>query len=131
MLKSLDIHLTKKKSLFNKSQIKKFLKKNIYNDIQDFEALKKVINNNQPEIIFHLASQAIVSESFKNPLRTIYTNIIGTTNLLECLKNNNSVKSVVIVTTDKVYKIKKRESIRKMMKLVELILIVHQKPVRK
>lgn len=98
----------KKKSLFNKSQIKKFLKKNIYNDIQDFEALKKVINNNQPEIIFHLASQAIVSESFKNPLHTIYTNIIGTTNLLECLKNNNSVKSVVIVTTDKVYKIKKK-----------------------
>lgn len=97
-----------KKSLFNKVGIKNFIKKNVYKDIRSFSDLKKIINTTKPEIIFHLASQAIVSESFKDPKKTFETNIMGTVNLLENLKNNRSTKSVVVITTDKVYKINKK-----------------------
>ena len=56
-----------------------------------------------PEIIFHLAAQSSVIESFKNPVNTIASNIVGTSNILEALKDNNNVKCLIIITTDKVY----------------------------
>ena len=97
----------KKNSLFNKSKISKKLKSNTYSDINDSRKLKKKIKACKPEIIFHLAAQPLVIESYNKPLKTLNTNIIGTANLLDSIRNIKSIKSVVIITTDKVYKIKK------------------------
>ena len=64
---------------------------------------KKVFIENEPEIVFHLAAQPLVRESYKNPVYTYETNVMGTVNLLECVRNCKSVKSVLNITTDKVY----------------------------
>lgn len=101
----------KKKSLFNQSKISKNLSSNTFADISNIKLLKKRIKTIKPEIIFHLAAQPLVIDSYKNPLETFQTNIMGTVNLLECIREVNSVKSVVIITTDKVYKINKKNSI--------------------
>ncbi|MBQ8161284.1 MAG: CDP-glucose 4,6-dehydratase [Clostridia bacterium] len=72
-------------------------------DIRDLEHLRQVFNRFQPEIVMHLAAQPIVRESYKNPRITYETNVMGTVNLLECVRECESVKSVLNVTTDKVY----------------------------
>jgi len=77
--------------------------KHIIGDLRDKEKLSSVINQNQPEIIFHLGAQALVRRSYKEPLETLETNIIGTANLLESIRNCPSVKVVVIMTSDKCY----------------------------
>lgn len=76
----------------------------VIGDIRDLDHIKKVFNEIQPEIIFHLAAQPIVRESYKNPVYTYETNVMGTVNLLECVRASSSVRSVLNVTTDKVYK---------------------------
>ncbi len=96
-----------KKSLFNKSKIYKNLVSNNYLDINNITKLKKILKQTRPEIIFHLAAQPLVLDSYKKPLETFSTNIIGTLNLLESIRTIKSIKSVVIITTDKVYKINK------------------------
>ena len=73
-------------------------------DIRDLEKLKAVFSEAQPEIVFHLAAQPIVRESYKDPRYTYETNVMGTVNLLECVRLNPCVKSVLNITTDKVYK---------------------------
>ena len=103
----------KKNSLFNKSMILQKLKSNNYGDINNLTNLKKKIRDCKPEIIFHLAAQPLVIESYKDPIKTLNTNIIGTANLLESIRNIKSIKSVVIITTDKVYKIKKNNKLYK------------------
>ena len=77
--------------------------KHIIGDLRDKEKLSSIISQNQPEIIFHLGAQAIVRESYAKPLETLETNIIGTANLLESIRNCLSVKVVVIMTSDKCY----------------------------
>ena len=72
-------------------------------DICDFGALKLVFDAVQPEIVIHMAAQPIVRESYRNPVGTYETNVMGTVNLLECVRLQESVVSVVNVTTDKVY----------------------------
>ncbi len=96
-----------KKSLFIQAKCKDFLKGNFYADINDYNNLKKKISKTKPNILFHLAAQPLVSQSFVNPLETLKTNILGTANLLNIIRKIPSLKSVVIITTDKVYKIKK------------------------
>ena len=98
----------KKNSLFIKSKISKNLRSNTYANINNIKKLKKSITKSKPEIIFHLAAQPLVLESYRSPLKTFTTNMIGTLNLLECIRKVKSIKSVVIITTDKVYKIKKK-----------------------
>ena len=93
-------------SLFNQINGKKIVKKNFFSDINDFKKLSNKIRQVKPDILFHLAAQPLVSESFIKPTETFRTNIIGTLNVLEILKKNKSIKSAVIITTDKVYKIK-------------------------
>ena len=93
-------------SLFNQVNGKKIVKKNFFSDINDFKKLSNKISQVKPDILFHLAAQPLVSESFIKPTKTFRTNIIGTLNVLEILKKNKSIKSAVIITTDKVYKIK-------------------------
>ena len=77
--------------------------KHIIGDLRDKEKLSSIISQNQPEIIFHLGAQALVRRSYKEPLETLETNIIGTANLLESIRNCLSVKVVVIMTSDKCY----------------------------
>ena len=75
----------------------------VIGDIRDLELLQKVFQETQPEIVIHMAAQPIVRESYKNPVYTYDVNVMGTVNVLECVRNTPSVKSFVNVTTDKVY----------------------------
>lgn len=73
-------------------------------DIRDLEHLKSVFEEVQPEIVIHMAAQPLVRESYKNPVYTYDVNVMGTVNVLECVRLTDSVKSFVNVTTDKVYR---------------------------
>lgn len=75
----------------------------VIGDVRDLEKLQRVFEEIKPEIVFHLAAQPIVLEGYKNPVVTYSTNVIGTVNILECIRQSDSVKSFVNVTTDKVY----------------------------
>ncbi|MFP3154896.1 CDP-glucose 4,6-dehydratase [Lachnospiraceae bacterium ZAX-1] len=75
----------------------------IFGDIRDFETLNSAILRYKPEIIIHMAAQPIVRESYKDPITTYSTNVMGTVNILEAARHCESVKSVLNVTTDKVY----------------------------
>lgn len=75
----------------------------IIGDIRDLEALKNAFELSKPEIVLHLAAQPIVRDSYKDPRYTYETNVMGTVNLLECVRMYDCVKSVLNVTTDKVY----------------------------
>jgi len=72
-------------------------------DIRNFDALNKIIKQEKPDFIFHLAAQAIVSTSYLEPLETISSNVMGTTNLLESLRVSNHQCTAVIITSDKAY----------------------------
>lgn len=73
-------------------------------DIRDYAILQSVLQEEKPEIVFHLAAQPIVRESYQNPKYTYETNVLGTVNICECIRNSTSVRSFLNVTTDKVYK---------------------------
>ena len=76
----------------------------VIGDVRDYEHLSAVFDQALPEIVLHLAAQPIVRESYKEPRYTYETNVMGTVNLLECVRQHDCVKSVLNVTTDKVYK---------------------------
>lgn len=75
----------------------------INGDIRDLEHLKSVFTEFKPEIVFHMAAQALVRQSYHEPVETYSTNVIGTVNLLESIRCTNGVRSVVNVTSDKCY----------------------------
>jgi len=75
----------------------------IIGDIRDLEHLRKVFAKHQPEIVIHMAAQPLVRYSYVEPVETYSTNVMGTVNLLEAVRNTSSVKAVVNVTTDKCY----------------------------
>ena len=75
----------------------------IIGDIRDISRLQSVFTETEPEIVIHMAAQPIVRESYANPVYTYDVNVMGTVNVLECVRNTPSVKSVINVTTDKVY----------------------------
>ena len=75
----------------------------VIGDIRDYTAMKVAFDEAQPEIVFHLAAQPIVRDSYKAPAYTYETNVMGTVNILECIRNSSCVKSFLNVTTDKVY----------------------------
>ena len=81
----------------------------IIGDIRDLEHLKKVFAEHQPEIVIHMAAQPIVRDSYKDPVYTYDTNVMGTVNICECVRLNPCVKSFLNVTTDKVYENKEWE----------------------
>lgn len=76
----------------------------IIGDIRDMAALQSAFHTARPEIVLHLAAQPIVRDSYKNPRYTYETNVMGTVNILECVRQSGWVKSVLNVTTDKVYR---------------------------
>lgn len=89
--------------LFSMSQIESRMN-SVIGDIRDLEHLKSVFAESQPEIVIHMAAQPIVRDSYKDPVYTYETNVMGTVNILECIRLSDCVKSFVNVTTDKVYK---------------------------
>jgi CDP-glucose 4,6-dehydratase len=72
-------------------------------DIRDMDKLRRAFDGAKPEIVFHLAAQPLVLDSYADPRYTYETNVMGTVNLLECIRQAGSVKSFVNITTDKVY----------------------------
>jgi CDP-glucose 4,6-dehydratase len=91
-----------KPSLFKLADVEKYMT-SVVGDIRDLAHMQKVFDEAQPEIVIHMAAQPIVRDSYKSPVYTYETNVMGTVNVLECVRNTKSVKSFVNVTTDKVY----------------------------
>lgn len=89
-------------NLFELSGIEKDMV-SITGDVRDYDHLKETFERYQPELVFHLAAQPIVRDSYKDPKYTYETNVIGTVNVLECVRLTPSVRSFLNVTTDKVY----------------------------
>ena len=75
----------------------------VIGDVRDFDALFAAFNEARPEIVIHMAAQPIVRDSYKDPRYTYETNVMGTVNLLECVRRTDCVRSFLNVTTDKVY----------------------------
>lgn len=75
----------------------------VIGDVRNYRELKAAFDEAQPEIVLHLAAQPIVRDSYKDPAYTYETNVMGTVNILECVRNSCCVKSFLNVTTDKVY----------------------------
>lgn len=76
----------------------------VIGDIRDYAALKAAFDEAQPEIVLHLAAQPIVRDSYRDPVYTYETNVMGTVHILECIRTSGCVKSFLNVTTDKVYR---------------------------
>ena len=91
-------------SLFNKvSRELKSKIENVRGDIRDYQFLKKEISSFRPEVIIHLAAQPLVIESYKDPMNTWETNLMGTLNLLNAMTQSKFSGTALIITTDKVY----------------------------
>lgn len=83
--------------------------KSVIGDIRNLDKLDRLFCDFEPEIVIHLAAQPIVRDSYKEPVYTYETNVMGTVNICECVRNHSSVKSFLNVTTDKVYENKEWE----------------------
>jgi len=90
-------------NFFDGLKLGNFLNKDFREDILDYKKLVKAIIKAKPDMLFHLAAQSSVLESYNNPAATVSTNVIGTVNVLEAVRKVKSIQSVIIVTTDKVY----------------------------
>jgi CDP-glucose 4,6-dehydratase len=77
--------------------------KDIRQDINDYNKVFSIFREQKPEIVFHLAAQPLVLESYQHPVETFKTNVMGTVNILEACRETASVKAIIIVTTDKCY----------------------------
>lgn len=95
-------------SLFEIAGIEKLVN-SVIGDIRDYDKLKETFDKAQPEIVLHLAAQPIVRDSYKSPRYTYETNVMGTVNILECIRNSSCTVSFLNVTTDKVYQNKEWE----------------------
>jgi CDP-glucose 4,6-dehydratase len=89
-------------SLFEVAMVSKGMT-SITGDIRDLELVKAVFVEHKPEIVFHMAAQPLVRYSYQNPVETYSTNVMGTVNILEAVRNTLGVKAVVNITTDKCY----------------------------
>ena len=92
-----------KPNFFDNLNLTKFLENDYRDNIKNFSNLNKAIKSSKPNIVIHMAAQSSVLVSYRNPDDTIKTNIIGTFNILKAVKQNKSINSAIIVTTDKVY----------------------------
>lgn len=92
----------KNKNLFYSLKLDKIIKLKIA-DVRKKKELNKIIKSFRPQIIFHLAAQPLIYESFLKPYSTYYINTIGTLNILEIVRENKFVKSLICITSDKCY----------------------------
>lgn len=90
-------------SAFNSMNIKSFLKSDLRGDISNFEEINNALNEINPDIVFHLAAQALVGKSIKDPLHTFKVNSLGTLNIAYALSNMSNQIIFVCITSDKVY----------------------------
>jgi CDP-glucose 4,6-dehydratase len=90
-------------SLFEQANIPSVFSLHRLGDIADEAAVNTFMKDAQPELVFHLAAQPLVRQSYQDPLETYRTNVMGTANLLQAVRNSSSVKVVVVVTSDKCY----------------------------
>jgi len=93
-----------KKSLFVEAHLDEIFKHDIRLDIRNGNDLAAAVHKVSPDVIVHLAAQPLVRESYKDPVGTFDTNVLGTLNLLEATKELEALKATLIITTDKVYK---------------------------
>ena len=103
---SLDV--TSNKNFFIITNLKDRITSSTIADILDIESLKSALATAKPSVIIHMAAQPLVLESYKSPIETFKTNIIGTANLLEAASKTDTVEAVVNITTDKCYENKER-----------------------
>ena len=89
-------------SLFQIAEIEKEVH-SVIGDIRNYQQLSEAFQQAEPDIVFHLAAQPIVRDSYKDPVYTYETNVMGTVNILECVRKSDTVRSFLNVTTDKVY----------------------------
>jgi CDP-glucose 4,6-dehydratase len=89
-------------SMFEKLNLASKVSHN-FSDVRDYEQLKSIFQRTRPDFVFHLAAQPIVVNSYKNPIETISTNVIGTMNVLEALRETNLKCNAIIITSDKCY----------------------------
>ena len=92
----------KNKNLFYSLKLNKKIKLKLF-DIRNKKKLESFVNTSKPTIVFHLAAQPLILESYKKPYHTYTVNSLGTLNILETVKNNNIIKSLVCITSDKCY----------------------------
>lgn len=92
-----------KKGIFSQCKINKLFNKSIYGNINNEKKLEKFILESKPQIIFHMAAQPIVLNSYNDPVETFETNVLGTVKLLNILRKTKSTKSLIVVTSDKCY----------------------------
>lgn len=90
-------------SLFEVAGIPGILTTDTRADLIDIDSIGRALSAAQPEIVFHLAAQPLVRESYRDPVRTFNTNVMGTIHLLESVRKVESVRAVIVITTDKVY----------------------------
>ena len=90
-------------SFFDTVRLRELLDVDVCADIRDRSELGKLIRGQAPQIIFHLAAQPLVLEAFRRPVHTFDVNVMGTVNLLEATRDVASIRSIVVVTSDKVY----------------------------
>lgn len=90
--------------LFRVAGLENDLEHDVRLDIRDAEATARAIQQISPDVVFHLAAQPLVRESYKEPRLTFETNVMGTLNVVEAVANTDSIKAHVVITTDKVYK---------------------------
>lgn len=93
-----------KASLFELANMKKIFDRSIFLDIRDKNKLEKKLLKIQPELVIHLAAQPLVRYSYKNPVETFSTNVEGTLNILASSEAVESIKTILVITTDKVYR---------------------------
>ena len=90
-------------NLFSLADVEQDMR-SVLGDIRDLHSLRKVFDEAKPEIVIHMAAQPLVRESYREPHYTYETNVMGTVNILECIRCTSEVESFLNVTTDKVYK---------------------------
>ena len=90
-------------NLFTLSGVDRLCESN-FNDIRDMLGITEIVRKTQPEIVFHLAAQPLVRASYQKPVETFSTNILGTAHVLDALRGLGSVRTAVMITTDKVYR---------------------------
>jgi CDP-glucose 4,6-dehydratase len=90
-------------ALFEVSEVSAYLEQHFVGDIRDQALIQKAFSASEPEIVFHLAAQAIVREGIENALETFDVNVMGTAHILEAIRATPGVRAAIIVTTDKVY----------------------------
>lgn len=92
-----------KDGIFSANKLSAKFESSEYDDILNFQVLKRAIDTCKPEVVFHLAAQPLVRAGYKDPVTTFQTNVQGVVNLLEAVRQSNFVKLIINVTTDKCY----------------------------